>query len=257
MEYQILDLMPLWGYFLFIVAISLLVFELGFQFGRFIFRRALGKAPMESMVTAIMGLLAFILAFTFGFAANRYENRRNIVLEEANAVTTTYLRSKYLPEPYKNAVPPLLKEYVTVRLEASKMKDISEAIEKSEAIQNQIWDQVVSLVEAGHSNDVIALFVDSVNQMIELHAKRVLLTTGIKVPNIIWYILLLLTFISIGAMGYLAGFREIRNEGVSLLVIISFSIVVYLIADLEHSQEGFIRVSQKPLVETLRKMQQY
>lgn len=255
MDYQILDKMPSWGFFLFIATFSFFIFEVGFRLGIFIFHKSLGKPPMESMVTAMMGMLAFILAFTFSFAANHFENRRTVVLEEANAITTTYLRSKYLPEPYKRTIPPLLKDYVTLRLEALKSRNVSEILEKSDSIQKDLWNQVVLLVEAGHTNDVFALFIESMNQIFDLHSKRAMLAFGIKIPNILWSILLLLIFISIGAMGYLAGFRETRNIGISFLVIISFSSVVYLISDLEHSQEGFIRVSQKPLITTLEMMQ--
>lgn len=252
---QILEAAPLGVFFLFIVVISLFVFEIGFELGKVVFHKSLGKVPMESMVTAIMGLLAFVLAFTFGFAANRFENRRTILQEEANAITTTYLRSKYLPEPYNKTIPPLLEEYVNIRLDVIKTNELAKAIEKSESIQISLWNQAVSLVKEGHSNDVIALFVDSLNQVIDLHAKRVMLATGIKVPDILWVILLLLTLISMGSMGYIAGFRDTRNLGISLLVVISFSSIIYLIADLEHSQEGFIKVSQKPLMDALKLMQ--
>lgn len=76
-----------------------------------------------------------------------------------------------------------------------------------------------------------------------------------KVPNILWLMLFLLTFFSIGAMGYLSGFRESRNIGVSVLVILSFSCVIYLIADLEHSQQGYVKISQQPLIDVLEMMQ--
>lgn len=255
MENQFFDTIPLWEFFLFTIVSSLIVFEIGFRLGRIFYHKSLGKVPMESMVTAIMGLLAFVLAFTFGFAANRFENRRSTLQEEANAILTTYLRSKYLPEPYRKIIPPLLNDYVNIRLEVPKTNDINKAIEKSESIHQDLWNQVVLLVEEGYTSDVTALFIESVNQVLDLHSNRVLLVSEIKVPNILWVILLLLTLISMGSMGYIAGFRDTRNLGITLLVIISFSSIIYLIADLEHSQTGFIKVSQRPLINTLKIMQ--
>src|SRR5262245_59423620 len=114
MEDQILDIIPLWGFFLVIIILSLIVFEIGFRLGSYV--KSSERAPTESIIAAMLGLLAFMLAFTFGFAANHFENRRGMVLEEANAIKTTYLRSQYLPEPYKKTIPPLLKEYVAIRM---------------------------------------------------------------------------------------------------------------------------------------------
>ena len=59
------------------------------------------QAPVGAIVGAILGLLAFLLAFTFGMAASRFETRRELVLDEANAIGTTYLRAALLPEPHR------------------------------------------------------------------------------------------------------------------------------------------------------------
>lgn len=253
MSFQIFNLISVWAIALLTFVISLIAFEVGYLLGGYILRRSGGsiKAPLDSMVAAMMGLLAFILAFTFGLAGNHFDNKRTIVVDEANAVRTTYLRSKYLPEPIRTVIHPLLKDYVSLRVEVAKTGNKGEVIEKSEQIQKKLWDQAVALVETGHESDVYSIFIESLNEVIDLHAKRVQQVFGIRVPDVLWYILYFLMILSMGAMGYLSGFRESRNLSISLLVILSFTSVIYLIADLERSQEGFIRISQKPLIDVI------
>ena len=67
------------------------------------------------MVAATLGLLAFILAFTFGLAASRFDSRMQVLLDEANAIGTTYLRAGMLPEQGKQ-IRALLREYADARL---------------------------------------------------------------------------------------------------------------------------------------------
>ena len=89
-----LDVIPLWGVFLITVAVILLSIECGFRLGQFRRRSSEleDKPPVGEMVGATLALLAFMLAFTFGLAASRFEVRRGLVIDEANAIGTTYLR---------------------------------------------------------------------------------------------------------------------------------------------------------------------
>ena len=96
----ILDVLPLWGLFLTIVLLVLAAIEAGYRLGSYRHRYA-GRekeAPVGAMVGATLGLLAFMLAFTFGMAASRFDTRKQLVLDEANAIGTTYLRTAMLPE---------------------------------------------------------------------------------------------------------------------------------------------------------------
>src|ERR1041385_3910873 len=109
-----LDALPLWGLFIVILLVVLISVEFGYRLGRY--RRSRREqekeAPVGTMVGATLGLLAFILAFTFGLAANRFDIRRELLLDEANAIGTTYLRAGMLPERGQQ-VRDLLRAYVT------------------------------------------------------------------------------------------------------------------------------------------------
>jgi hypothetical protein len=93
--------------------------ELGFRRGRVIRGRLEdpAKAELTTLQGAMVGLLALLLAFSFAMAESRFETRRQLVLEEANAIGTTYLRSQALGEPYHTKVVTLIREYVSNRLE--------------------------------------------------------------------------------------------------------------------------------------------
>src|SRR5215470_13338872 len=95
-----LDALPLWALFISILVVVLLSVECGYRLGKY--RRGRHEeekeAPLGTMVAATLGLLAFILAFTFGLAAARFDARRQVLLDEVNAIGTTYLRAGMLPE---------------------------------------------------------------------------------------------------------------------------------------------------------------
>src|SRR4051794_3906906 len=92
-----LDILPLGFLFLAILLVVLLSVEAGYRVGKY--RSTPEKeSPVGEMVAAALGLLAFILAFTFSLAATRFDDRRKVLLDEANAIGTTYLRAAMLPE---------------------------------------------------------------------------------------------------------------------------------------------------------------
>src|SRR5690242_17131175 len=132
-----LDVLPLWALFVSILIIVLLSVEGGYRLGKY--RRSRHEeekeAPLGTMVGATLGLLAFILAFTFGLAAARFDTRRQLLLDEANAIGTTYLRAGMLPEKGEE-IRALLRDYVDTRLEAVRSSSIVEAIRESENIQH-------------------------------------------------------------------------------------------------------------------------
>src|ERR1043166_2777816 len=128
-----LDALPLWGLFIVILLVVLLSVECGYRLGKY--RRSRSEqekeAPVGTMVGATLGLLAFILAFTFGLAAARFDARRQVLLDEANAIGTTYLRAGTLPERGEQ-IRGLLRENVAARLEAMQSGNIAEGISRSE-----------------------------------------------------------------------------------------------------------------------------
>jgi hypothetical protein len=251
-----LDALPLWGLFLAILLLVLLSVEGGYRLGTY--RRSRSEeekeAPVGAMVGATLGLLAFILAFTFGLAAARFDTRRQVLLDEANAIGTTYLRAGLLPERRED-IRLLLRDYVDVRLEAVRSGNVTEGIRRSERLQDQLWAQAVAIGETHPTSIVVGLFVQSLNEVIDLHAKRVTAGLRNRIPGAIWMALFAVAVLSLAAMGYHAGLSRTSRSLAELAVAVAFSVVIGLIADLDRPQEGVLKVSQQALIDLRQSMQ--
>jgi len=245
-----IDALPLWALFIVILLVVLLSVECGYRLGRY--RRGRQEqekeAPVGTMVGATLGLLAFILAFTFGLAAARFDTRRQVLLDEANAIGTTYLRAGMLPERGEK-MRALLRDYVGVRLDAVRSGNVAEAIRRSENIQQQIWAEADAVAEKNPNSIVVGIFVQSLNEMIDLHAKRVQAGVRSRIPSAIWLGLFAVAVLSLATMGYLEGLSGTRRSLAVIAVAIAFSVVIELIADLDRPQEGVLRVSQQALLD--------
>ena len=256
MQYTtVLDLLPLWGLFLAILALVLAAIEGGYRLGSHRHRQAgrENEAPVGAMVGATLGLLAFMLAFTFGMAASRFDTRKQLVLDEANAIGTTYLRTAMLPEK-RDEVRDLLRSYADARLEAVQPGRVAEAVLKSENIQNQLWSAATAVGLQHPDSIVVGLFVASLNEVIDLHTKRVNAALRNRIPGAIWMSLLTMALLSLAAMGYHAGLVGTIRSIAILVVALTFSAVIALIADLDRPSEGALIVSQQALIDVRQSM---
>jgi hypothetical protein len=251
-----LDVVPLWGLFLAACAISWIALEGGYRLGR---RRHAHDpdekdAPVGAMVGSILALLAFMLGFTFSLAASRFDARREVVLEEANAIGTAYLRARLLPEPQRAEVARLLREYVDIRVRAVQEGSVAEAIARSEELQERLWSQATAAAEK-NPTPITALFVQSLNEVIDVHAKRVMAGLRSRIPMSIWCGLFGLAFVGMASMGYQAGLSATRRSPAMLLLVLAFAGVLFLIADLDRGQQGFLKVNQEAMADVQRSMQ--
>jgi hypothetical protein len=205
------------------------------------------------MVGATLGLLAFMLAFTFGLAAARFDTRRQVLLDEANAIGTTYLRAGMLPDR-REAIRALLRDYVDVRLAAVRSGNVTEGIRRSENLQDQLWAEAVAIGKNNPNSIVVGLFVQSLNEVIDLHAKRVTAGLRDRIPGAIWAALLVVAVLSLAAMGYHAGLARTSRSLAEVAVALTFSAVIGLIADLDRPQEGILTVSQQALIDLQQSM---
>src|SRR5215472_6121709 len=248
-----IDLLPLWALFIVILVVVLLSVEFGYRLGKY--RRSRREqekeAPLGTMVGATLGLLAFILAFTFGLAAQRFDTRRQVLLDEANAIGTTYLRAGTLPERGLE-VRDLLRDYVAARLEAFQPGKLAGGIRRSEDIQQKVWTEAETVGNKNPNSIVVGLFVQSLNEMIDLHAKRLQAGLRSRIPGAIWLGLFAIASLSLATMGYHAGLSGTRRSLAIIAVAVTFSVVIELIADLDRPQEGVLRVSQQALLDLQR-----
>jgi len=260
MNLEPLDVVPLWGILLGSIVIGLLALEAGYRLG--VWRHARDaeekENPVGAMVGSMLGLFAFMLAFTFSMAASRFDERRRIVLDEANAIGTTYLRARLLPDPHRAEVAKLLREYVDARLPNQRQADVSQTvtqmIKRADELNEQLWLQAIAAADK-KPTPITATFVNALNEMIDLHAKRVLIATRNRIPFSIWMVLFSLATLGMAAMGYQSGLSATRRSPVMVATVIAFAIVLFLIADLDRGHEGLLTVSQQSMVDLQKSMQ--
>ena len=180
---------PLIAVFLGTFILVLLAAEIGFRLGAI--RQKGGTQEKEgtvgAMVGTTLGLLAFMLAFTFGLAADYYQNKRVVLLDESNAIGTTWLRADFLPESERDAARGLLREYVDVRLAAAETGEVEPAMRRSAEIHNLLWAQAQAIMNRDTGSEAVGLYVQTLNDLIDLHAKRIAVALRTSIPDTIWY----------------------------------------------------------------------
>jgi hypothetical protein len=247
MKHSVFDAIPLWLVFVLTVAFVLLAVEIGFRAGIFHARKSEGAREISSdaLVGSTLGLLAFILAFTFGMATSRYDTRRQLVLDDVIAIRTADLRAQQLPEPSQNEVRALLREYVDIRLGAALAPEkLPRALVRSEELQRQLWSRATTLGQQSPAIPTADAFARAIIQMIDVHSKRVTTVLQDRIPGTIWVVLYCLTGLAMAIAGYRDGIAGRRSMVATLVVVLAFSSVILLIADLDRPQEGFFKVSQ-------------
>jgi hypothetical protein len=256
-----LDKIPLWGIFGLSVVVVLLSIWTGAVLGKR--RRRQSEQEDESSFSTIigttLGLLAFMLAFTFGIAAERYQTRKQLLLDEVNAIGTTYLRARLLLEPHRSEVQKLLREYVDIRVHLAKktrerqLEEFKKILSRSEVLQNQLWSHAVALAEAERSSEIDALFISSLNEVINFHNSRVTVMQY-HIPTVIWYVLFFITILSMATVGYQAGLSGQSSIKTGVVLALTFSSVIFLITDLDRVT-GNLRVNQQPMFDLQKQMQ--
>jgi len=208
------------------------------------------KAHFAALQVALLGLLALIVAFTFSIAVARFDARKELVIEESNAIGTTYLRARLLVEPQQKEVVGLLREYVDEQLAfyaaGIEPARLEAANAKIASLQERLWMVAIALSEQDPRSLPTGLFVQSLNGMIDLHAKRIKALEN-RLPDAVIYLVLIVAVVTIGLVGYgrgLAGRRNFVSDAILAgLVVIVFAIIL----DLDRPRRGLITVSQSSM----------
>ena len=263
-SYPWLDQVPLWGVFVITAVIVLLSNGQGTLMGKLRRKRPdhESEASLGTIIGATLALLAFMLAFTFGIASDRFQMRRQLLLDDVVAISTAWVRCGLLMEPHKSEVRKLLREYVDIRADLAKggaaeaAKKFEDAMSRSEALQDQMWSHAEALAMADRSSEIDALFISSLNELIDVHSRRVTVFRY-RIPSTIWDVLYCITILSMITVGYQAGLAGKSSFKVGLVLALTFALVILLIADLDRAMEGSLQVSQQPMYDLQTKMQAY
>lgn len=240
---QILDSLPILGVFAAFALISLLFYEVGFQFGRWWQDREPGEqeGPTSLLIGSILALLAFLLAVTMGMASDQFDTRRGIVLDEANSIGTTFLRAGYLPEPASSEIRELLREYVPLRIVVTDVKavDLAADIKRSQETLNELWAISEQIAKTTDQGDLVSLYLNSLNETIDLNETRIIAGLYARVPETVLLLLVAGSALSLGMVGYSAGLTKRRGFLNAIVLIVALGAVLTLVVDLDRPRDGF------------------
>ncbi|MGD2040262.1 MAG: DUF4239 domain-containing protein, partial [Anaerolineae bacterium] len=243
----LLDQSPLWVVYVVTVVLALLFAEIGFRLGLWLQRRdpEAGKMPVSgTVVGGMLGLMAFLLAFCIGIVINQHNGRKAMVVTEANAVGTAYLRAGFLDEADRDLTRDLLREYVEIRLAAATDESLLQStITRSEEIHNELWSIVEERVRQGQESEVMALFIESINEVIDVHSLR-LAAVDLRLPELLWLVLYAATMLSFLLVGVSNSADGKRDPLAILLFALAYVSVLMIIVDLDRAQQGILTVSQ-------------
>ncbi len=251
-----IDRIPLPALFVFTLLFVFLAINGGMRLGTIRDERSKEMESIGTVVGATLGLLAFMLAFTFNMAANRYDERKQLFLDDINAIGTAYLRAGLLPEPYAKDMRTLLREYIDLRATAAREPDkIMAMIDRSEAIQDQLWLKTEEMVANLPPSVIHGQFVQALNEMIDLHAKRVSIVLHFRIPGIIWLGLYVVAILAMVTVGYQFGQAHQRQLLINFILALTFSSVIVLIIDLDRAHGGSVQLNQQMLFDLQKKLQ--
>jgi hypothetical protein len=204
----------------------------------------------EFTLSAVLGLLALLIGFTFSLALGRYETRRELVVSEANAMGTTWLRFDLLEASQRDRARDLMKQYAAARLAyglADGAEDVALTSQRADQIQGHLWDEIVADVAPLRTTPFAALLLTPANEMIDIAGERTAAAAA-HVPSRLFGTLALYCFVAAGLTGYLRGLFRVATTLVFVLVVLALGVV----ADLDMSTKGLVRVPQEPIAAFIR-----
>jgi hypothetical protein len=207
---------------------------------------------LSTLEGAMLGLVALIIGFSFAMALSRFEARRDAILAEANAIGTTALRARLLPEPHRKEVLGLLRDYVGVRLDVTRsafsQEEITKVVRRSNAIQEALWQKAMAVAATDNQMVPTGLFIQTLNETIDDQEKR-LAALWNRVPNVVPIVLIAAAALACGFAGFVRGMDAKPNAIPVYVMALLMTVVIWLILDLDRPGAGFIEISQQPMLD--------
>ena len=237
-----------WVLFAVLLVVLLAVLEIGFRLRSFASAKVDEErhSQIEAARDGLGVLLSLLLGFMLPLALPHYDQRKQLIVDEANAIGTTSLRAQMLPEPARSKIQGLLREYVDVRIEylAAELEEenLRASLNHAKQLQSEIWLQGVEIAQQ-NPTVITSLFVQSLNETIDLSEKR-LAALEYRIPSAIWLMLVLISLLTCLVVGYSMPRRILLAMIVTPLMV---AIVLGLVADLDAPRTGLIRVEHRSM----------
>ncbi|MGY8527481.1 bestrophin-like domain [Paracidovorax citrulli] len=208
-----------------------------------------GREPETTGVgavgSAVFALLGLLIAFTFSGAASRFEERRNLIIQEANDIGTAYLRLDLLAPPARAELQETFRQYLDARLEAYRAvpdrERIVQALARADALRDSLWRRAVEEAPRAPTPAATMLLLPALNAGFDTASTR-LAKVMEHPPTVIYVLLLALTWIGALFAGYGMARRGARNWLHAFFFAATLAVTLYVIVDLEFPRLGLIRV---------------
>lgn len=246
---QVLDGFPTGAVFVGFVVIALVIFDVGYLAGRWWQARTPDEKEGVTgmLVGANLAILGFLLAVTTGMASGHFDARRAIVLDEANAIRTTYMRAGALPEPTRDEIRMLIREYVPLRIVPADDARLQANIDRSREIHDEIWMHAEGLARQHPESTPVGLFIESFTAMVDVHTGRIVTGLYSRVPETLVGLLFVGSLLAVGMAGYNAGLTRRRSLASAVTLVLVLGAATTLVVDLDRPRDGYLRINQQAL----------
>lgn len=209
------------------------------------------------VLSAALGLLGLLIAFVFSMASAHYETRRDLVLREADAISSSVQHFQLLPEPHRTKLILTMADYVTVRREffaaGADFAKIDEAMNRTEALQEVIWAEAGAALRSPEGQPLTVPVLNIASQMFDAAAMRYA-ALQVQVPDRALQVLVLYAVVTAAIMGHglAPGKRRHFTSTAGLFLLIALAIS--LIIDLDSPRVGSVHVSQAPMERVIKQV---
>ena len=249
---RVMDTLPLWLIMPLLFVAQVAARELGgWLHGRLARSDKEGSEQASDkgmLVSAVLGLLALLIAFTFSLSLSRYDQRRAIVVEEANAIGTAEMRVRLLPSPHDAGLSRMLQDYARTRLAYGE----SPAAEKpalaaaSSSQRSAIQAAALAALAPEARTPLAVLVAPSINSVLDIGAAREALNAA-RIPGTILVILLAYNLLTALMLGFALTGKRARHRPATIILFASLTLTLAMILDLDRPQRGTIRIDQTPM----------
>jgi len=244
---------PEWVILLILLACTVVAAELGFRAGERRARTQLhdaARSQVGNIQGMLLGLLALLIAFTFSMALGRFDDRRDVLVREVNAIGTAVLRADLLPTGGRELRPTFLR-YVQNRLEATTIPSITidriaQLDTEATKLQDTLWKAGVTAAREGSQPLFAVQYVQAMNELIDSKGARDASLAN-QVPEGVLWILFAFTVSAVGAVGFGNGLVGRRAPGGTVILAALLAVVVMIIVDIDRPRRGIIQVSQQSM----------
>lgn len=242
--------LPWWVNFVIASVLLIVASELGYLVGRRLRARGedeVGEHGTGIIAAAMLGLLALLLGFSFSIVATRYDTRKGLVLEEANAIGTAYLRAEMVAAPHGDRIQELLRAYVALRVESRSPRALQQALERSEQLHHELWVQALGVEAHEPQAHATSLLVQALNKVIDLHEARVTVAIYQRLPAPMRIVLYVVAVLAMGVVGGALGRARGRARLATFSLVLAIATVIVLIFELDRPLSSLVGVNQRAM----------